>query len=310
MSAIDFAEKAEELANNDAVSQSADEIEQMMLDINAEFGLPREEVVNTVIDRVTPDDEVLGNETVVIGDLEEVHGDGGTWIDVAQAQVMSTWNIDHSSVAQKAELADETGRAVVTIWADDGNEPSLEEGDTVSLEGVVTDKYQGSVGINIPGSAEVEAIDAEIDPDDGHVTGEVVAVKNGSGLVKRCGHEDCNRTLDSGKCSEHGDVDHEFDLRILAVIDDGENPTEVVANQEATEELMDTTLDEVQQEAIDAMDFDMFGRQIEDALLGTFMSVEGPDFGRQVLVEDYVQMEEIGTDELDEVLIQARSLEI
>jgi hypothetical protein len=61
-----------------------------------------------------------------------------------------------------------------------------------------------------------------VDDNERTMEGALVDIKDGSGLIKRCPDEDCTRVIRNGRCSEHGDVSGEFDLRIKGVLDDGE----------------------------------------------------------------------------------------
>jgi len=56
-----------------------------------------------------------------------------------------------------------------------------------------------------------------------------VDVQSGSGLIKRC--PECNRALVKGACGEHGKVEGVYDLRIKAVLDDGEKVQDILMNR-------------------------------------------------------------------------------
>ena len=131
-------------------------------------------------------------------------------------------------------------------------------------------------------------------------------IQSGSGLIKRCPVEGCTRVLQNGRCSEHGEVDGEFDMRIKGVLDDGHEVTEVIFDQEATEDITGISLDEAKQMAMDALDTTVVADEIRGKLLGRYYRVTGPMFGRYVLAD---AVEELGgpTDS-EETLIRARSI--
>jgi replication factor A1 len=133
-----------------------------------------------------------------------------------------------------------------------------------------------------------------------------VDIQSGSGLIKRCPDEDCTRVLQNGRCSEHGEVEGEFDLRIKGVLDDGEEVTEVIFDQEATEALTGITLEEAKEHAMDALDTTVVADDMREQLLGRYFSVTGPTFGRYVLADE--QEELSGPIDPEPTLIRARSI--
>jgi len=318
MSSANFTQTAEQLSNSLAdagVDVPADELEAEMEAVQNEYGLPEREVIRTVKGRHAENTESTvealggsGNDIIAIGDIEEVHAGDGTWVDIKAAQVMGTWTVDHGSIAQKAEIADKSGRCQVTIWDNGGSEPTLEEGDTIGLNNVPTDEYQGNYSVNITSASSVESVDVEVEPDDGHVEvgGQLVTIKDGSGLIKRCGHEDCSRALQQGSCSEHGDVDGEFDLRLKAVIDDGEVAEDVLFGREATEDLLDITLDGAVKEAMDAMEMTLVEDQAQDELVGSMVRVSGPEYYGNIYADEFGFIQAVSRDEVEDALVEAR----
>ncbi|RLM94327.1 replication factor A [Haloarcula sp. Atlit-7R] len=320
MSSIDYTTAAESLATeleNEGVDADVGQLEEDIRTNATEYGLGLEEAVRTVANNRLPSDGDINpfagssdDPVISLADLEEEHeaADDGeaAWVTIEAAQVMSTWVPDHDSIHQKAEIADETARTVVTVWNGDG-QPTFEEGDVVRLENVPTDEYQGRYSVNIaPGQSVVEQTDAEISPADDteSVSGRVVRVQDG--LIKRCSAEDCSRTLRNGRCSEHGDVDGDYDLRLKVTLDDGVETHEINFNREAVEDLMDTTLEEQKGIAQDELDSDIPGENMAEELLTGHMMVEGPEMYGYILAEEFGHISGVDADAVNEALVEAR----
>lgn len=62
------------------------------------------------------------------------------------------------------------------------------------------------------------------------------------------------RVLQDGRCSEYGEREGEFDLRIEGVLDDGDTVQKVLFNREATEELTGIILADAKERVMDALD--------------------------------------------------------
>ncbi|MFB6177808.1 MAG: hypothetical protein ABEI99_11825, partial [Halobaculum sp.] len=127
-----------------------------------------------------------------------------------------------------------------------------------------------------------------------------------SGLIKRCPEDECTRVLQNGRCSEHGQVDGQFDLRVKAVLDDGEAVHEVIFDEEATEQLTGISLAEAKQMAQDALDTTVVEEEIRELITGRYYRVSGPVLGRYVLADEF--SEETETPDAEATLIRARSI--
>jgi replication factor A1 len=210
-------------------------------------------------------------------------------------------------VAQVGLLGDESSTIKFTKWAK-SDLPELEEGAVYDLRNVVTDEYQGRYSVKLNRTTVVERLeeDLEVGQDTKTVEGALVDIQSGSGLIKRCPEEGCTRVLQNGRCSEHGDVEGEFDLRIKAVIDDGDEAHDVLFNREATEELTGMTLEEAKDMAMDALDTTVVADEMATDILGRYYRVTGPTFRRYVLADEVDRLDESADPEA--VLIKARSM--
>ncbi len=153
---------------------------------------------------------------------------------------------------------------------------------------VVTDEYQGNFSVKLNRTTSIEELDEEIEVGDDSVEAEgaLVDIQSGSGLIKRCPEDGCTRVLQNGRCNEHGNVEGEFDLRIKGVLDDGEDVTEVIFDEDVTEELTGIALEEPKEMAMDALDTTVVADEMRQELLGRYYRVRGPTFGRYVLADE------------------------
>jgi ssDNA-binding replication factor A large subunit len=294
---------------SEALDVSVDEIEERLETLVSEYRVPVEEarrsVVSTYLDEADMEREDIasgGSEAAEVADIDAPE----EWLDLT-AKVVDLWEPRADSIAQVGLLGDETGTVKFTKWAK-SDLSELEEGTVYRLSNLVTDEYEGRFSVKLNSTTTIEEVDEDIEvgDDSTEVEGALVDIQAGSGLIKRCPEEDCTRVLQNGRCSEHGEVEGEFDLRIKGVLDDGESIHEVIFNQESTEELTGITLDEAQEMAMDALDTEVVVEEMRETVLGRYYRVAGPTLGRYVLANDIELLD--GPVDAESVLIKARSL--
>jgi len=291
------------------VDATVDDVEERLQKLVTEYKVPvdeaRRSVENHYLDEAGLDREDIGgggNDTVQVEDVDEPE----QWVDLT-AKVVELWEPRSDSVGQVGLLGDPTGTIKFTKWAK-SDLANLEEGKTYRLGNVVTDEYQGRYSVKLNKTTTIEEVDEEFEVGDNEdeVEGALVDVQSGSGLIKRCPEEDCTRVLQNGRCSEHGEVEGEFDLRIKAVLDDGNDVHEVIFDEEATEALTGIDLEEAKQMAKDALDTTVVADEMRSSVLGRYYRVTGPTFGRYVLANDTEELDAPADPEA--VLIKARSM--
>jgi len=295
---------------SDQLDVTVSEIEERLTTLVDEYKVPLEEarrsVTNTYLDDAGMERDDLagagGNEQKEIRDIDAPE----EWIDLT-AKVVDLWDATSDAVAQVGLLGDETGTIKFTKWSK-SDLPALEEGAVYSLTNVVTDEYQGRFSVKLNRTTTIEQLDEEIEVGDDavEVEGALVDIQSGSGLIKRCPEEDCTRVLQNGRCSEHGEVEGEFDLRIKGVLDDGEDVHEVIFDQEATENLTGIGLEKAKEMAMDALDTSVVADEMRGKTLGRYYRVSGPTLGRYVLANEVELLSKPADPEA--VLIQARSI--
>jgi ssDNA-binding replication factor A large subunit len=291
------------------VDATVDDVEARLEKLVTEYKVPlaeaRRSVENHYLDEAGLDRDELGgrgNDTVQVEDVDEPE----QWVDLT-AKVVELWEPRSDSVGQVGLLGDPTGTIKFTKWAK-SDLANLEEGKTYRLGNVVTDEYQGRYSVKLNKTTSIEEVDEEFDVGDNEdeVEGALVDIQSGSGLIKRCPEEDCTRVLQNGRCSEHGEVEGEFDLRIKGVLDDGRDVHEVIFDEDATEALTGIGLEEAKQMAKDALDTTVVADEMRETVLGNYYRVTGPTFGRYVLANDTEKLDDAPDPEA--VLIKARSI--
>ena len=295
---------------SDHLDIDVDDVEDRLSTLVDEYKVPVEEarrsVTNHYLDEADMDRDALGSggSNAEIG-LSEVDAPE-EWIDVT-AKVVDLWDPRSDAVAQVGLIGDETGTIKFTKWAK-SDLPALEDGEVYRLENVVTDEYQGQFSVKLNSTTVIEQLDEEIEVGDDteEVTGALVDIQSGSGLIKRCPEEDCTRVLQNGRCQEHGEVEGEFDLRIKGVLDDGEDAHEVIFDKEATEDLTGMSLAEAKDMAMDALDTTVVADEMAEDVLGQYYRVAGPVFGRYVLADEIEELD--GAVDHEDALIKARSI--
>jgi len=274
-----------------------------------EYRVPRDEARDRIRENaleaagLDDDAEQNSNDVLLVGEVDAPE----EWIDLEAIKVDQLWDSDADAVAQTGLIGDESGKIMFTAWAKSNLEP-LEEGEVYDLRNVVTDEYQGDFNVKLNSTTEIEHHpDAEVTINEGEtVEGALVDVQSPSGLVKRCASDDCTRVLQNDRCSEHGDVEGEFDLRIKAILDDGTKVHRVLFNREATVELTGIDLEEAQQMAQDALDTSVVEEEMADQVVGHHYRVEGPSYHGQILANEAKRID--SQYDGDDVLIKARSM--
>lgn len=307
MTAEDHASEIVQQAN-DSVDIDEEEVKEKLIELTEEYNLPLDEARRSVVtsyEQETDSDEQVfeqQNDTIQVNNINQ----DGQWQDV-EVVVTQLEPDPHESMSQSGRVGDESGTIRFVSW-EKSDVVELEEGQAYRLEGVQTDEYQGSFSIQLNSSTTVEEIDEDIEvgSDDIIFEGAMVDIQSGSGLIKRCSEEGCTRVLDQTKCKEHGDVEGENDIRIKAVLDNGEETQDVIFNTEATEELTGVDVEEAKQIFVDSTSKPKVLSEMTEGIVGRFYEVTGPEMGRYLLADEFEEKTE--TPDVDALLTKARSI--
>ena len=223
-------------------------------------------------------------------DLIELEpGDRGRTIEVRVLEVerRTIDGRDGETEILSGEVGDETTRLPFTDW-DPHDE--LAEGASVRLADVYVDEFRGVPSVNVTEFSAVEPV-AAVDVSDSAtelsvrdavesggvydvlLTGNVIEVRDGSGLIQRC--PECGRVVQNDQCRTHGQVDPEDDLRVKAILDDGTDTVTVILDRELTAAVYGGTLEDALEHARDEMDRDVVADRIAEALEGREYRVRG-----------------------------------
>jgi len=208
-------------------------------------------------------------------------------------------------VVHEGLVADRTGSIALSSWSDFG----LRAGEAVRIAGGYVRSFRGRRQLVLDERASVVRIDGPDLPDPAELLrapprtiarvedeggGEAVAVEGvvvgllpPSGLVYRC--PTCLRSVRSGICRVHGQVEGRPDLRARIVLDDGTGALTVNAGRSETERLWGVTLDEARNRLRDQPDPSLIEEQILESLFGRRLRVRGvgtkDDFGVTITPE-------------------------
>ena len=253
---------------------------------------------NSSIEELDEDIEIADREAqlVTIDSINE----SNKWINL-RAKVVQLWDIEHESIDQIGLIGDETGTIKFVKWVKSELSP-LEEGKSYSFENLTTDEFEERFSVKFNKGSSIKAIDEDIEVGftTTEFTGAMVRIKDSSGLIRRC--PICNRALTKGTCMEHGNVDGAYDLRIIAVIDDGVSVQEALFNREITESISGITLEEAKEMAVDALDHSVVLDEMKKRLLGRYYTMTGSVLDRYLLIENIQPVEGVPDYDIDTML--------
>lgn len=205
-------------------------------------------------------------------------------------------------------LGDETARLPFTDW-----EPheEIREGASVRLEDVFVREFRGVPSVNVSEFSTVEPLERDVEVSAGadrvpigeavdsggrfdiELVGNVVAIRDGSGLIERC--PECGRVVQNGQCRSHGAVDGQDDLRTKAIVDDGTGTVTAILDEHLTAEIYGGDIEDAREHARDAMDREVVAQAIGEELVGREYRVRGTlsvdDFGANLETTEFEEFE-------------------
>lgn len=207
-------------------------------------------------------------------------------------------------------LADETGQLPFTDW---DPHPALEtEGNSVRVENVYVREYRGVPSINVSKFSTVSALGRDVEVSDTgtrlkigeavdiggvydvEVTGHVLSVRDGSGLIQRC--PECDRVVQNGQCRTHGEVDGYDDLRVKAIVDDGTGTLTAVLDAEITEQIYGGGIEKAREQAREAMDQTVVADSIREEIVGREFRIRGhlsvDEYGANLDASEFAEVDD------------------
>ncbi len=242
---------------------------------------------------VAVDHEIGGDRKLI--DLAA--GDRGRNVEVRVLEVDSKTisGRDGETEITEGVLGDETAKLPFTDWQP---RAEVQAGADLRIEDVYLREFRGVPSINLTEFSTVTPLPDPVEVADDaprlsvadavdsggmfdvEVVGNVLEIRDGSGLIERC--PECGRVVQGGQCRSHGAVDAEDDLRVKAILDDGTDTVTVVLDDELTAEVYGGGLEDALAAATEAMDKEVVADAIAETLVGRAYRVRG-----NLSVDDY-----------------------
>ena len=247
-------------------------------------------------DEELPDIEEMSHSTLKkLGDIVPA--------DVLASSVVLIVEMYHREIMLKGEevtvvegvIADDTAKLPFTSWVPPGK---LDIGDYVRFEGAAVRIFRGLPSINfndttsfrevtfteelpftmesVQQSALPIAIEKVLEKEgmfDVTVKGNVISVRSGSGLIKRC--PVCNRVAQKSSCRSHGDVECLLDMRIKAILDDGTGAVHLMLNRELSEAVYGKSMDDAEKMTQSSLSGDAVFEDMKKVLTGKYLAARG-----------------------------------
>ncbi len=229
-----------------------------------------------------PEDRPLMPSVVPIASLKPGVGS-------IRAKFIEEWEPRHDRMLQTGLLGDESGRIKFVLWKD-GEREKLEPNGVYTFYYATVDEFNGRLSLNL-GTAMYIPEDGDIRVSTGGETiqGAFVHMGPGSGLIKRCPVEGCNRVLSrQNYCPVHEiQSSFRYDLRIKGVIDNGKKARNVLMQCETVTQLAGMTLEQ----AIEIAENNPLGLddvliQLQHHVMGKYLRCAGSDIDGTFLVKE------------------------
>ena len=204
-----------------------------------------------------------------------------------RAKMIQEWDVTHDRMLQSGLLGDETGTVKFVTWKEEGKE-RLTPGRVYNIYYALVDEFNGRHSLNM-NTANIVAEEGDIAVSSGASTfqGALVHIAPGSGLIKRCTVEGCNRVLSrQNYCPVHEmQPKFNYDLRIKGWLDDGNRTEEVLVQREVVESLTGMTLEESKELAENnPLGMDEVFLRMREKILGRYLRCEGREIDRRLIV--------------------------
>jgi replication factor A1 len=210
-----------------------------------------------------------------------------TGVGSVRAKVIQEWDTTHERMLQSGLVGDETGTIKFVIWKEAGKE-KLAVGSVYNIFYALVDEFNGRLSLNL-NTATLMQDDGDIAVSGGDVAvrGAIVQMAPGSGIIKRCPVEGCNRALSrQNYCPVH-EIQPKFiyDLRIKGWLDDGEKTHNILLQRDVVESLTGITLDAAKEIAENnPLGMDEVFLRMRDAVLGRYIICHGREIDNRILV--------------------------
>ena len=245
-------------------------------------------VLSTAKGSVIEEIQDKGETESVITEVKDL----STGIFNVKGKVVQFFDSKNDKIDQVGLLGDETGIIKFITWKSSGA-PTLEKDKCYVFNYAQSQKYNElyslvlSSAIEIPDEIHVPSKQTEI-------IGNLVSIKTGSGLIRRCKVDGCGRVISrQNYCTIHEiQNDFKWDMRIKGVIDDGITAYNVIMTLPTVEKLTGITLDKaIEVSQNNPLGADEVFMRIRAKVLGKYFTVYGTKYPDRVFVQDCKPLE-------------------
>ena len=206
-------------------------------------------------------------------------------------------------------FADETARLPFTDW---DPHDAIEADASIRIEDAFVREFRGVPSVNVSEFSTVTTLDRAVEATadapqlavrdaidrgglfDVELVGNVIAVRDGSGLIERC--PDCGRVVQNGQCRSHGAVEGVDDLRVKAILDDGTGTVTAILDDDLTAEIYGGGVEAAKEHARDEMDQEAVADAIRETIVGREFRVRGSlsvdEYGANLNARSFAETED------------------
>ncbi|MDR3205643.1 MAG: single-stranded DNA-binding protein [Candidatus Methanoplasma sp.] len=251
--------------------------------------------------KVDVPDKIIAAESaeIKIGDIRDGAGNVTVTGRILSVETRNITVKGETKVVHSGLIADDTGKIQFSAW----NDYNLKEKDSICIKNAYIRSWKGIPQLNLGDRCEVSkvadsfgVIDAAASSRktvadimsiggglDVSISGTVVDLRGGSGLINRC--PQCNRSVLNDECTAHGKVTPVFDLRMKLTIDDGTGAISAIVNRQDTERITGVTLAAAEGLAKARGDTEIVAREMAPKIIMKRITVTG-----NVLSDEYGPM--------------------
>lgn len=258
------------------------EIEHKFIQLVSEYRVQPTEAIRTVTQAMLKKHGIetkywggSGGKAPVVK-IEQIKADN-EWLSL-KAKIVQIWDNRSDKVARTGLIGDETGVIKITIFAKNKDiiPDDFAEGNSYLFENLVSSVWQAQVNVNANKTTTItpcDDVDARRRTET--LTGVIISISSGSGLIKRC--PECSRALIKGSCGEHGKVEGKHDLRIKAVLSPfgRDEMIDLIIGTEPTEALTGLSVAEAKEIATESLDAAVIEDRFRKEIVGRYYEVSG-----------------------------------
>jgi replication factor A1 len=234
---------------------------------------------NTVIEEIPAKSEIES----VVTEIKDLN----TGLFNIRGKIVQFFDSKNDKIDQVGLLGDESGITKFITWKS-SNVPKLEKDKSYIFNYAQSQKYNEQYSLIISSAIPITD-DIHVPSKQTEIIGNLVSVKSGSGLIKRCKVDGCGRAISrQNYCNVHEiQTDFKWDMRIKGVIDDGITAYNVIMTLPTVEKLTGITLDKaIEISQNNPLGADEVFLQIRSKVIGRFFVVDGTKYPDRVFVQD------------------------